>query len=63
MRGGTTMNYFIEGIQGTGKTSMLEKLAKGNPAMNVFREGDLFWGDLKNGMEIIKFLNVLFFKI
>lgn len=40
MRGVTAMNYFIEGIQGTGKTSMLEKLAKGNPAMNVFREGD-----------------------
>lgn len=34
------MNYFIEGIQGSGKTTMLEKISKDNPELQVFREGD-----------------------
>ena len=34
------MNYFIEGIQGSGKTTMLEKIFKENPKLQAFREGD-----------------------
>lgn len=34
------MNYFIEGIQGSGKTTMLEKMSKENNMLQVYREGD-----------------------
>lgn len=33
-------SYFVEGIQGAGKTTMVAKLAKENPSYNVYREGD-----------------------
>jgi len=32
------MNYFIEGIQGAGKSTMLEKLWKEQPNFHVFRK-------------------------
>ncbi|MGN0403100.1 MAG: hypothetical protein ACI4HQ_12695 [Acetatifactor sp.] len=34
------MNYFVEGIQGAGKSTMVGKLAKEYPDYTVFREGD-----------------------
>ena len=34
------MNLFIEGIQGTGKSTLLEKLAGRHPDYHVYREGD-----------------------
>ena len=34
------MNYFIEGLQGSGKSTLVEKLSKKYPACTVFREGD-----------------------
>ena len=34
------MNYFVEGIQGAGKSTMDGKLAKEYPDYTVFREGD-----------------------
>lgn len=34
------MNYFIEGIQGSGKTTMLEKMTQDNPKLKAYREGD-----------------------
>lgn len=34
------MNYFVEGLQGSGKSTLIEKLAKKYPACTVFREGD-----------------------
>ena len=33
-------SYFVEGIQGAGKTTMVAKLAQENPSYNVYREGD-----------------------
>ena len=33
-------SYFVEGIQGAGKTTMVAKLAKENPSYKVYREGD-----------------------
>ena len=33
-------SYFVEGIQGAGKTTMVAGLAKENPSYNVYREGD-----------------------
>ena len=34
------MNYFIEGLQGSGKSTLVEKLSKRYPDCTVFREGD-----------------------
>ena len=34
------MNYFIEGLQGSGKSTMVDKVAKKYPGCTVFREGD-----------------------
>ena len=34
------MNYFIEGLQGSGKSTLVEKLSKKYPVCTVFREGD-----------------------
>ena len=34
------MNYFIEGIQGSGKSTLVAKLSKRYPSCTVFREGD-----------------------
>lgn len=34
------MNYFIEGIQGAGKSTLVGKLAEKLPEYRVFREGD-----------------------
>ena len=34
------MNYFIEGLQGSGKSTLVEKLSKRYPDSTVFREGD-----------------------
>ena len=34
------MNYFVEGIQGAGKSTMTEKLFREHPEYTVFREGD-----------------------
>ena len=34
------MNYFIEGLQGSGKSTLVEKLSKKYPACTAFREGD-----------------------
>lgn len=34
------MNYFIEGIQGAGKSTLVSRLAKKLPNYHVFREGD-----------------------
>lgn len=34
-------NIFIEGMQGTGKTTLLNTLAKKHPEYQVYREGDL----------------------
>ena len=33
-------SYFVEGIQGAGKSTMVAKLAQENPSYNVYREGD-----------------------
>lgn len=33
-------NYFVEGIQGAGKTTMVDSLSKDNPSYKVYREGD-----------------------
>ena len=33
-------NYFVEGIQGSGKTTMVAKLSKEYPDYKVYREGD-----------------------
>ena len=38
--GSMKKSYFVEGIQGAGKTTMVAKLAKENPYHNVYREGD-----------------------
>lgn len=35
------MNIFIEGLQGTGKTTLLNNLSKKYPDYHAFREGDL----------------------
>lgn len=32
--------YFVEGIQGSGKSTMVGKLAKENPQLHVYQEGD-----------------------
>jgi hypothetical protein len=34
------MNYFIEGLQGSGKTTLVRKLSKKYPECTVFMEGD-----------------------
>ena len=34
------MNYFIEGIQGAGKSTLTGRLAEKLPDCHVFREGD-----------------------
>ena len=34
------MNYFIEGLQGSGKTTLAERLAQMHPDHRVFHEGD-----------------------
>ncbi len=34
------MNYFVEGIQGAGKSTLVSRLAKHFPRYRVFREGD-----------------------
>ena len=34
------MNYFIEGIQGSGKTTMLEKMTQDNPKIKEYRKFD-----------------------
>ena len=34
------MNYFIEGLQGGGKSTLVEKFSKKFPTCTVFREGD-----------------------
>lgn len=34
------MNYFVEGIQGAGKSTLVRRLAEHFPNMRVFREGD-----------------------
>lgn len=34
------MNYFVEGLQGSGKSTLVEKLSKKYPSSRVFREGD-----------------------
>ena len=34
------MNYFVEGIQGSGKSTMVAKLSKEHPDYAVFHEGD-----------------------
>ncbi len=34
------MNYFVEGLQGSGKSTLIGKLAKKYPDCTVFREGD-----------------------
>ncbi|MBQ9489478.1 MAG: hypothetical protein IJU80_06055, partial [Lachnospiraceae bacterium] len=34
------MNYFIEGIQGAGKSTLVSRLAEKLPEYHVFREGD-----------------------
>lgn len=35
------MNYFIEGVPGTGKSTLLNRLSKEHPEYSVYREGDL----------------------
>lgn len=37
---GTQMNYFVEGLQGSGKSTLVRKLTEKHPAYQVFREGD-----------------------
>lgn len=39
-KGGCGLNYFVEGIQGSGKSTMTEKLFREHPEYTVFREGD-----------------------
>ena len=34
------MNYFVEGLQGSGKSTLVNKLAEKLPEYQVFREGD-----------------------
>lgn len=34
------MNFFAEGIQGAGKSTLVSKLAEEHPDFKVFREGD-----------------------
>ena len=34
------MNYFVEGLQGSGKSTLVGKLARKYPDNTVFREGD-----------------------
>lgn len=34
------MNYFVEGIQGSGKSTMVERLIRENSELTPFREGD-----------------------
>ena len=34
------MNYFIEGLQGSGKSTVVQKLAEARPGYTAVREGD-----------------------
>ena len=34
------MNYFVEGLQGSGKSTMVQKLSEFNPDYTAIREGD-----------------------
>ena len=34
------MNYFVEGLQGSGKSTLIKKLSERYPAYTTFREGD-----------------------
>ena len=34
------MNYFVEGLQGSGKSTLVDRLEKKYPGITVFREGD-----------------------
>lgn len=34
------MTYFVEGLQGSGKSTLVQKLAERSPDFSVFREGD-----------------------
>ncbi len=34
------MNYFVEGLQGSGKSTMVQKLSKVHPDYTAIREGD-----------------------
>ena len=37
---GNRMNYFVEGLQGSGKSTLVGKLSEKHPDFKVFREGD-----------------------
>ena len=34
------MNYFVEGLQGSGKSTMVRKLSEFNPEYTAIREGE-----------------------
>lgn len=34
------MNYFIEGLQGSGKSTLVKRMSDKHPEYKVFREGD-----------------------
>lgn len=34
------MNYFVEGLQGSGKSTFVQKIQKENPGYSIIREGD-----------------------
>ena len=34
------MNYFVEGLQGSGKSTLVKKLSEKHPECKAFREGD-----------------------
>lgn len=34
-------NIFVEGLQGTGKTTLLDRLSKAFPKYHVYKEGDV----------------------
>ena len=34
------MNYFIEGLQGSGKSTFVKRMSDKHPEYKVFREGD-----------------------
>lgn len=41
VKGAVVLNIFIEGLQGTGKTTLLSTLSKMHPEYTVYREGDI----------------------